>query len=177
MSDLPPAIAASLKCDENQGYQGADEAEVMRSDKPSSPWRYEAKGTRGFIFDADDHLILSAQCLEQPGPAGLVEPLLSVVVACVNACDGMSEPAATISEMGADILRYDRDLTRSRSQYFDTLDELVRIRAQRDALEAALAKVCRIVVPAGVDSCGEPMVKLRTAAIEEARASLNRGAR
>lgn len=51
-------------------------------------------------------------------------------------------------------------------------EQILRAVNNHDALVAALRKLTNFAAPAGADSCGQAMVKMRAAAIEQARAVL-----
>ncbi len=96
------------------------------------------------------------------------------IVACVNACAGMDDPAAEIAGMRLDMQAHDR-MREKATGYLDRGDamsaDIKSLTAQRDELlSALLALVTGASRVVGQDTCGQNMVRVRAAAIEQARA-------
>lgn len=60
------------------------------------PWVYDAQGHQGIITDTEGFTIVRVECVQQPGPGGLVGPQVARIVSCVNALAGIDNPALAI---------------------------------------------------------------------------------
>jgi hypothetical protein len=97
----------------------------MSGQHTPEPWQVN-HGDKGQVCDADGERRGCAPIAHCAGSAAEKRANAARIVACVNACAGMYDPARTIETMNADALTADKELARLRVQCDELLAALHR---------------------------------------------------
>lgn len=155
----------------------------MSKGKHGEPWGFWAEGIDAYIVDGDGRTLLGGE--KDEGAIYEGDPNAQRAVACVNAMDGIEDPAGVIAERD-DLRNRLVALQRYAGETMDAVDDLILVERERDELREMVRELAERVeyfhlVAAGYGECeanpddGPCEWHLERAALAKARKLLGEG--